>query len=88
MIDLPDQPKLPDAASAAQIRAACARGAYSIQTLAALARVDPEVVTSLVNGATIIDVSARDRVMDVLGLRPDSVRQSASPPDRTLRASD
>ena len=88
MSDLPDQPKLPDTASAAQIRAACTHGAYSIQTLAALARVDPEVITSLVNGATIIDVSARNRVMDVLGLRPDSVRQPARPPDRALPASD
>jgi hypothetical protein len=71
MSDQDDEPTTLNAAIAAQIHAARLRGAYSIETLSALAQVDPEAIVRLENGASIADVGARDRVMDVLGLRPD-----------------
>lgn len=75
MSDLRDEPTPLDAALATQIHAARMRGAYSVETLSALARVDPETIAGLENGVSIVDAGARDRVMDVLGLRPDSHRQ-------------
>lgn len=77
-----------DATLAAQIHAARLRGAYSIETLAALARVEPEMVTALENGGQISDVGARDRVMDILGLRPDSHRHLNRATDPHLRTPD
>ncbi|MCJ2096643.1 hypothetical protein MKK67_29670 [Methylobacterium sp. J-072] len=74
MSDQDDEPTTLNAAIATRIHAARLRGAYSIETLSALAQVDPEVIVRLENGAPIADVGARDRVMDVLGLRPDSHR--------------
>jgi ribosome-binding protein aMBF1 (putative translation factor) len=59
---------------AAQVHAARIRGAFSIEILAALAQVDPETITALEKGDAIRDVAACDRVLDVLGLRPDSHR--------------
>jgi len=43
-----------------------------VKTLAALAQVDPETITGLEKGDAIKDVAAWERVVDVLGLRPDS----------------
>ena len=77
-----------DATLAAQIHAARIRGAYSIETLSTLARVDPELITGLENGTPISDVGARDRVMDVLGLRSDGHRHPAKLTDPTLHNSD
>ncbi|MCJ2118544.1 hypothetical protein MKK65_18580 [Methylobacterium sp. J-001] len=74
MSDLHDKSTPLDAALAAQIHAARVRGAYSIETLSALAQVDPEAIVGLENGAPIADVGARDRVMNVLGLHPDGRR--------------
>ena len=74
MSDLHDKPTSLNAALAAQIHAARIRGAYSVETLATLAQVEPELVTALENGTQIADVGARDRIMDVLGLRLDSHR--------------
>ena len=71
MSDLHDKPTPLDAALAGQIHAARIRGAYSVDTLSELARVDLTTVTALENAAPLIDAGARDRVMDVLGLRPD-----------------
>lgn len=59
-------------ALAGQARAARLRNACSVKTLAALAQVDPETITGLEKGDAIKDVAAWERVMDVLGLRPDS----------------
>ena len=70
----PPSPTPPAASLAAHIRAARLRGAFSIETLAALAQVDPDVVRGLENGTAIRDVSAQDRIMNVLGLRPGSDR--------------
>ncbi|MCJ2050497.1 hypothetical protein [Methylobacterium sp. J-070] len=83
-----DKPLSLDAALAAQIHAARLRGAYSIEALAALARVDPEMIARLEHGAPIADAGARDRVMDVLGLRPDSQLYPAKPTDYSQRTSD
>ncbi|MCJ2019556.1 hypothetical protein MKK84_19310 [Methylobacterium sp. E-065] len=52
-----------------QIHAARIRGAFSIETLATLAQVDPEAVAAMESGAPTTDVSAQDRIMDVLGVR-------------------
>lgn len=76
MSDLPDKPATLDAALAVQIHAARMRGAYSIETLATLARVDPEEITEIEKGAPIADAGSRDRIMDVLGLRPGDHRFS------------
>ena len=81
-----DKPSSLDAALAAQIHAARVRGAYSIETLAALVQVAPRVIARLEQGAPIADAGARDRVMDVLGLRPDSHLYPASPAHLSLRA--
>jgi transcriptional regulator with XRE-family HTH domain len=81
-----DKPSPLDAALAAQIHAARIRGAYSIETLAAVAQVTPEVIARLEQGAPIADAGARDRVMDVLGLRPDSQFSPAKPIDYSRRA--
>ena len=81
-----DKPSPLDAALAAQIHAARIRGAYSIETLAALVQVAPRVIARLEQGAPIADAGARDRVMDVLGLRPDSHLYPASPAHLSLRA--
>jgi hypothetical protein len=86
MSDIHDKPTSLDAALATQIHAARVRGAYSVETLAALARVDSELITALENGAQIADVGARDRIMDVLGLRSDSHRYSGRPVDPSLRS--
>ncbi|MCJ2087146.1 hypothetical protein MKK88_14290 [Methylobacterium sp. E-005] len=83
-----DKPSPLDAALAAQIHAARIRGAYSIETLAAVAQVTPEVIASLERGGPIADAGARDRVMDVLGLRPDSQFSPAKPIDYSRRTSD
>ena len=88
MSDLHDKTTSLDAALAAQIQAARIRGAYSIETLSALARVEPETIAGLENGAPIADVGARDRVMDVLGLRPGSHHSPTGPTARTLPTSD
>lgn len=88
MSDQDNKPASLDAAIAAQIHAARIRGAYSIEALAALAQTDPAAIKALEDGATIADVSARDRVMDVLGLRPDSHRYPARPTDLSLRTRD
>jgi hypothetical protein len=74
MSDRDDEPTALNAALAAQIHAARMRGAYSIETLAVLARVDPKAIIGLENVAPIADVGARDRVLDVLGLHPDGHR--------------
>ena len=70
------QVKLTSRASAlaAQVQAARIRNAFSIETLAALAQVDLEAIVALENGDAIKDVAAYARVMDVLGLRPNSHR--------------
>ncbi|MCJ2087252.1 helix-turn-helix domain-containing protein [Methylobacterium sp. E-005] len=57
-----------------QAHAARVRNAFSIETLAALAQVDPETITALEKGDTIKDVAAWERVLDVLGLPSDSPR--------------
>ena len=59
---------------AVQVHAASIRSAFSIETLAALAQVDPDAIAALEKGDAIKDVAAWDRVMDVLGLRPDGHR--------------
>ena len=74
MSDPVDEPTSTAAAMAAQIHVARVRGAYSIETLAALAQVAPETIVALEAGALIRDVSAQDRIMMVLGLRPGSHR--------------
>ncbi|TXN00479.1 hypothetical protein FV242_21815 [Methylobacterium sp. WL64] len=79
MSDRDDKPTSLDTALAAQIHAARIRGAYSIETLSALARVDPKAITDLENGAPIVDTGGRDRVMDVLGLRSDGHRSPSRP---------
>ncbi|MCJ2058967.1 hypothetical protein MKL09_20760 [Methylobacterium sp. J-048] len=86
MSDQDDEPTTLNAAIAAQIHAARLRGAYSIETLSALAQVDPEAIVRLENGASIADVGARDRVMDVLGLRPGGHRFSTRMTDITPQA--
>ncbi|EIZ84389.1 hypothetical protein WYO_2938 [Methylobacterium sp. GXF4] len=86
MSDIHDKPTSLDAALATQIHAARLRGAYSVETLAALARVDAELITALENGAQIADVGARDRIMDILGLRPDGHRYPARSVDPNLRS--
>ena len=83
-----DKPLSLDAALAAQIHAARIRGAYSIESLAALAQVAHEVIANLENGALITEPGARDRVMDVLGLRPGSQLYPAKPTDFGRRPSD
>ena len=83
-----DKPSSLDAALAAQIHAARVRGAYSIETLAALAQVAPEVIARLEHGEPITEAGARDRVMGVLGLRPDSQLYPAKPTDFSRRPSD
>ena len=84
MSDRDDQPIALNAALAAQILAARIRGAYSIETLAVLARVEPEAIVGLENGAPHIDAGSRDRVMDVLGLRPDGHPSPVRLTDPTL----
>lgn len=69
-----DKPTSQASALAVQAHAARIRSAFSIETLAALAQVDPETITALEKGDTIKDVAAWDRVLDVLGLRSDSHR--------------
>ena len=88
MSDLHDKTTSLDAALAAQIQAARIRGAYSIETLSALARVEPETIAGLENGAPIADAGARDRVMDVLGLRPGGHRYSTRSTNLTPQADD
>lgn len=88
MSDLHQKPASLDAALGSQIHAARIRGAYSVETLSTLARVDPETITGLEKGMPISDVGARDRVMDVLGLRSDGHRHPARSPDPTLPDSD
>ena len=83
-----DKPPFQDAALAAQIHAARIRGAYSIETLAALAQVAPEVIAKLEHGLPIAEAEARDRVMDVLGLRPDGQLYPAKSIDYSRRTSD
>ena len=86
MSDRDDEPTALNAAIAAQIHAARVRRAYSIETLSALAQVDPKAIVRLENGASIADVGARDRVMDVLGLRPGGHRFPTRMTDLTPRA--
>jgi ribosome-binding protein aMBF1 (putative translation factor) len=69
-----DKPTSQASALAVQVHAARVRSAFSIETLAALAQVDPEAIAALEKGDAIKDMAAWDRVMDVLGLRPDSHR--------------
>ena len=69
-----DKPTSKASALAVQVHAARIRNAFSIETLAALAQADPETITALEKGDTIKDVAAWERVLDVLGLRPDSYR--------------
>lgn len=69
-----DKPMPRASALAAQVHAARIRNAYSIETLATLAQVDPEAITAVEKGDAIEDAAAWDRVMDVLCLRPDSGR--------------
>jgi hypothetical protein len=88
MSDQDDGPTARNAAIAAQINAARLRGAYSIETLSALAQVDPEAIVRLENGASIADVGARDRVMEVLGLRPGDHRFPTRSTDLTPQADD
>ncbi|MHC2106958.1 helix-turn-helix domain-containing protein [Methylobacterium sp. WL64] len=88
MIDPDKKPASLDATLAAQVQAARLRGAYSIETLATLARVEPGVITELENGRQVFDVSARERVMDILGLRPDSLRHLNRAADPLLRTPD
>lgn len=75
-----DEPTTLDAALAAQIHTSRLRGAYSIETLAALAQVDPEVIAGLEYGTPIADATARDRIMNVLGLRPALTARRRSRP--------
>lgn len=72
-----DEPRTLDQALAMRVRAARARGAYTIATVAGLARVDPSVVVTLENGGAVADAAACDRVLAVLGLRPEGPRHSA-----------
>ena len=69
-----DKPMPRASALAVQVHAARVRSAFSVETLAALAQVDPETITALEKGDASKDPAAWDRVMDVLGLRPDSHR--------------
>ena len=69
-----DKPTSRTSTLAVQVHAARIRNAFSVETLAALAKVDPEAITALEKGDAIKDVAAWDRIMDVLGLRPDSHR--------------
>lgn len=84
----PDKPRTTDPASAARVRAARARGAYTIATVAALARVDPSVVVALENGEAVADTAACDRVLAVLGLRPEGPRHATPALDLTGRRDD
>ncbi|MCJ2119256.1 hypothetical protein MKK65_22240 [Methylobacterium sp. J-001] len=84
MSDRDDEPTALNTAIAAQIYAARIRGAYSIETLAVLARVDPEAIVGLENGAPLIDAGVRGRVMDVLGLRSDGHSSPVRLTDLTL----
>lgn len=72
-----DEPRTTDPALTARVRAARARGAYATATVAALARVDPRVVVALENGEAVADAAACDRVLAVLGLRPEGPRHAA-----------
>ena len=78
-----DAPRTAEATLAAEVRAARSRGAYAIETLAELARVNPMVIHALEDGATITDSLARDRVLDVLGLRPGNPRRAKMVRDLT-----
>ena len=69
-----DKPTSRASALALEVQAARVRNAFSVETLAALARVASETVTALEKGDAIKDVAAWDRVMNVLGLSPDSHR--------------
>lgn len=69
MSDQHNDPTSRTSALAAQIHAARIGGAFSIETLATLAQVDPEAVAAMENGTPTTDVSAQDRIMDVLGVR-------------------
>jgi ribosome-binding protein aMBF1 (putative translation factor) len=69
-----DKPTPRASALAVQVHAARIRNAFSVETLAALTQVDPEVIAALGKGDAIKDVAAWDRVMDVLGLRPEGHR--------------
>ena len=57
-----------------QVHTARIRNAFSVETLAVLAQVDPGMIAALEKGDAIKDVAAWDQVMGVLGLRPDSHR--------------
>lgn len=70
-----DEFQTTDPALPARVRVARERGAYTIDVVAGLARVDPAVVSALETGRTIADVAARDRVLAVLGLRRDGFRK-------------
>ena len=69
-----DKPTSRASALAVQVQAARIRSAFSVETLAALAQVDPEAITALEKGDAIKDVAAWDRIMNVLGLSPASHR--------------
>lgn len=69
-----DKPTSRAPALALQVHAARIRNAFSVETLAALAQVDPEAITALEKGDAIGDVAAWDRIMNVRGLNPDSHR--------------
>ncbi|MCJ2009364.1 hypothetical protein MKK70_29800 [Methylobacterium sp. E-041] len=51
--------------------------------MAELARVNPMVIHALEDGATITDSLARDRVLDVLGLRQGNPRRAKMVRDLT-----